>query len=386
MPFPEYKHWPLELVVPDFDSPVTDLVIELDLLRKMDLKPSAHPFVFRQFMELFGTIESVGSARIEGNRTRIIEVLESGQDQSAPVSEGVREIRNLEQTLAYVDEVISGMTVHKNFICEIHRRIMDGLTPPPNGDGDHDAGEFRKEEVHIPPSTHLPPPPWEVPELMEELFRFLETEHPPKFDLIKAAMAHHRFVWIHPFNNGNGRTVRILTYALLIKYGFRVGGQRIINPAAVFCADRIRYYAALSQADAGRKDGILNWCRYVLNGLSEEIKKTDRLADHLFLKSRILVPAIDYASDRHFLSDTEARLLKVAVDKPFVQAADFRELFRDKLPQEVSRQIKKLRDMGLLVAETEGGRKYLINVRSPLLRPGILNALDSEGFLPENAE
>ena len=40
------------------------------------------------------------------------------------------------------------------------------------------------------------------------------------FDLIKVAIAHHRFVWIHPFGNGNGRVVRLLTYALLIKYGF----------------------------------------------------------------------------------------------------------------------------------------------------------------------
>ena len=55
---------------------------------------------------------------------------------------------------------------------------------------------------------------------MQELVAFINENHPPKYDLIKVALAHHRFGWIHPFGNGNGRVVRLLTYALLIKYGF----------------------------------------------------------------------------------------------------------------------------------------------------------------------
>lgn len=43
---------------------------------------------------------------------------------------------------------------------------------------------------------------------MEELFDFINAEDSPKYDLLKTAIAHHRFVWIHPFGNGNGRTVK----------------------------------------------------------------------------------------------------------------------------------------------------------------------------------
>ena len=46
----------------------------------------------------------------------------------------------------------------------------------------------------------------------------------PKYDLLKVAIAHHRFVWVHPFSNGNGRTVRLFTYAMLVKLGFNVNG------------------------------------------------------------------------------------------------------------------------------------------------------------------
>ena len=77
---------------------------------------------------------------------------------------------------------------------------------------------------------------------MSELIRFLSQNNPPKYDLIKIALAHHRFTWVHPFNNGNGRTVRLFTYALLLKFGFDVQqGGRVLNPTAIFCNNRETY-------------------------------------------------------------------------------------------------------------------------------------------------
>jgi Fic family protein len=81
---------------------------------------------------------------------------------------------------------------------------------------------------------------------------FINASDSPKYDLVKVAVAHHRFGWVHPFSNGNGRSVRLLTYALLIKYGFNVNtGGRVLNPTAVFCNDRDRYYAMLAEGDRG---------------------------------------------------------------------------------------------------------------------------------------
>ncbi|CAH2789710.1 MAG: Fic domain protein, YP3572 type [uncultured Paraburkholderia sp.] len=69
---------------------------------------------------------------------------------------------------------------------------------------------------------------------MAALVAFINHQHQPKYDLMKVALEHHRFGWVHP-GNGNGRVVRLLTYALLIKYGFNVQkGGRVLNPAAVF--------------------------------------------------------------------------------------------------------------------------------------------------------
>lgn len=96
----------------------------------------------------------------------------------------------------------------------------------------------------------MPPDYTQVPALMNELFEFTENSDSQKYDLLKIAISHHRFAWVHPFDNGNGRTVRMFTYAILMKYGFNVHiGQRLINPTAVFCNDRDKYYESLSDAD-----------------------------------------------------------------------------------------------------------------------------------------
>jgi len=111
-----------------------------------------------------------------------------------------------------------------------------------------------------------------VPGYMEELMGFINRDDAPKYALIKVALAHHRFGWIHPFSNGNGRVVRLMTYALLIKYGFNVKtGGRVLNPTAVFCNDRERYYAMLSCADKGMDESLDRWCTYVLQGILDEL-------------------------------------------------------------------------------------------------------------------
>jgi Fic family protein len=127
-----------------------------------------------------------------------------------------------------------------------------------------------------------------VPQYMAELVAFINSDDPQKYDLMKVALAHHRFAWIHPFGNGNGRVVRLLTYALLIKYGFNVrAGGRVLNPTAVFCNDRDRYYTMLGKADSGLSEGSEAWCIYVLEGMLNELRKVDRLTDIHFLIANV---------------------------------------------------------------------------------------------------
>ena len=70
---------------------------------------------------------------------------------------------------------------------------------------------------------------------MQDLCSYIESKSENKTDIIKIAIAHHRLAAIHPFDNGNGRTARLLTYAMLVKLRFIDKTKRtILNPSAIF--------------------------------------------------------------------------------------------------------------------------------------------------------
>lgn len=72
-----FKHYDLKLIDPGFDSSITDLIIELDHLRRKKLGGTTHPILFFQLKRIFHTLESLGSVRIEGNNTTISDYIEN---------------------------------------------------------------------------------------------------------------------------------------------------------------------------------------------------------------------------------------------------------------------------------------------------------------------
>ncbi|MFA6376653.1 MAG: Fic family protein [Candidatus Paceibacterota bacterium] len=378
----KFKHIELKLIEPPFNSKLIDLIVELDYLRKKPLGGTTHPLIFFQLKNIFHTLESVGSARIEGNRTTIAEFIETKINDGKTKDEKIIEIQNGENALAFVDEIIEKTEITRIFVSELHRKIVAGLTPPPGGEGSKYAGEYRKENVRISRASFLPPDFTQVGDYMAELIVFINETNLPKYDLLKVAIAHHRFAWIHPFDNGNGRSVRPLTYAMLVKQGFNIRTGRIINPTAIFCNDREKYYHFLSKADSGQENGMLEWCEYVLEGLRNEVNKIDKLLDYDYLKKNILLPAISVSFERKLITDSEKKVLEIAADKQIIQAGDLKTVFHGKIPAEISRNIKQLRDKKMIIPEAEGKRKYTLSFHNNYLLRGVIMFLDKNGFLP----
>jgi Fic family protein len=382
MKHPLFKHTDLRLFNPEFGSKLTDSIIELEHLRKRKLSGSTHPHLFFQLKNIFHTLESIASARIEGNNTTIAEYIDLKIVESKSVTPSIQEIMNIEKATDFVEQYVKTNPISQALIRELHKQVVADLDPPPNGEGDATPGEYRKKNVTISKSEHLPPDMSAVPGYMEELFAFINNNDGQKYDLLKTAIAHHRFVWIHPFANGNGRVVRLFTYALLVKNGFSVDVGRILNPTAVFCADRDEYYRHLSFADTGTEKGILDWCEYVLLGLRSEIEKIDRLLDYPYLKKMILMPALVHALDRKLINETESKVLRRACETQLIQASDLKDIYAGKHSAEISRQIRKLIEKKMLIPEKEGTRKYLLNFSNSYLLRSIVTMLGDKGFLP----
>jgi len=100
-----------------------------------------------------------------------------------------------------------------------------------------DAGRYRTIPVRIAGSRVTLPNAMKVPDLMKEFIVWLHGE---KYEAIKlAADAHFKFVSIHPFIDGNGRTARLLMNLILMQKGF--------PPAIIRKEDRKKYIEAIER-------------------------------------------------------------------------------------------------------------------------------------------
>jgi len=354
------------------------VLTELEHLRRLKLAGSTPAPVFFQLKYIFHMLESLGSARIEGNHTTLADYVESKLEvqQHAP-SDQLREMSNIEEAMLYIEEHFGpGDRLTEQFIRELHSIAVQDL----KREGDATPGAYRKSRVHIAQSEHMPPEAVQVPGYMLELVDFINEAHPAKYDLIKVALAHHRFGWIHPFGNGNGRVVRLLTYALMIKYGFNVqAGGRVLNPTAVFCNDRDLYYAMLARADTGQPDKRERWCVYVLQGILEELRKVDQLTDAGYLNDRIIGPALSYARERELITVQEATVLQAVSRLGIAKAGDL--AMPGLTAAQRTYQIKKLVDRQMLLPINEGARQYTLGFRNNYLMRGIIRALSDESFI-----
>ncbi len=97
----------------------------------------------------------------------------------------------------------------------------------------------------------MPPPAFEVPQLIQDLLEWLEKNPEELRHIESAAIFHHKFVEIHPFDDGNGRVGRLLMNLLLIKNGYPL--------TVIKTLDRRRYYDSLIKADNGNYKPIVNF-------------------------------------------------------------------------------------------------------------------------------
>ena len=104
--------------------------------------------------------------------------------------------------------------------------------------------ELKSGEIHEYAS------PEETPSRMQELMKWY-AETKDLDPIIKASIAHHEFTAIHPFDDGNGRVVRLWTNFILLQSGY--------PPLIVRSRNKEEYLSALALADAGEVDVFSNF-------------------------------------------------------------------------------------------------------------------------------
>lgn len=149
-------------------------------------------------------------------------------------------------------------------------------------------GEWRRRDVQV--GRHLPPDHGDLSRFMA---RFDSAYHSPPLSKLRqiqtVGAVHHRFLWIHPFLDGNGRVARLMSHALFKRLGI---GTSLWSVARGLARAETHYKALLTQADEPRESdrdgrgnltqrGLIEFCKFFL----------DRSVDQIRFMSGLLEPA-----------------------------------------------------------------------------------------------
>jgi Fic family protein len=216
------------------------------LKQKLDKKRPLPPAVTRNLREVFRVDWTYNSNAIEGNTLTLLEtklVLEEGLTIGGKELREHLEVVNHSEAISYVEELVTdqiGLT--EKSLKDIHYLILKNMD-------NENAGKYRTVNVSISGSKHQPPHFLKVQEEMDALFQWYKSEKDHLHVVELAALFHFKFVYVHPFVDGNGRTARLLMNLILMSEGF---------PPAIVKAEsekRMAYYQSLERASAEREVG-----------------------------------------------------------------------------------------------------------------------------------
>jgi len=230
---------------------------------------------FRETARLFSTHYST---MIEGNRLT--------QEQVAQVIDRNRQFPGRERDQAEVkgyyaalDEV-EHLTKRRESISEatvqrLHALVMGGsktrLKATRYRDGQNLIRDASSDAI-----VYIPPEAKDVQRLMAQLIDWINRED----DLpvpIRAGVAHYQYATIHPYNDGNGRTARLLTTLILHLGGYDLKGLYALEE--YYAHDLRAYYDALTIGPShnyylGRADAdITKWVAYFIEGMATSFEK-----------------------------------------------------------------------------------------------------------------
>lgn len=219
-----------------------------ELKRQLDQIRTFENHRITEALELEYTFES---NRIEGNTLTLREtdlVINKGLTVSGKSMREHLEAINHGDAIHYVKELISKESViSKKEVLSIHNLILRGIIP-------EEAGRYRRIQVMIQGSAHMPPAPYLVEKQMEDYFIWYERNRLSLHPIVLAAEMHERLVTIHPFIDGNGRTSRLIMNMILLQNGFVIANIKGDN------ASRYSYYEALDEVQtSGNKDAFIRF-------------------------------------------------------------------------------------------------------------------------------
>lgn len=285
---------------------------------------------------------------IEGNDLTLIQtkkVLEGLTVYGRP--RDIQEVINYRNVVQLLDELSytrGGYT--PEILKEIHKATVYKLIP------EDKVGVFRTTQVVVKEEgtgeiIFAPPPFVEVPYLIEDFFAWLNSsESSDMHPVIKAAIAHYILVAIHPFVEGNGRTVRAFANLVLLREGYDI--KKFFSLEEHFDADPASYYEALSKVDKQSKNigarDLTTWLEYFTEVVATELTKIKEKVKKLSIDTKLKVKY----GEQIALTERQVLLFEYMSDQGSATMQELKKVLPMVSEDTVLRDLKDMLDKGII--------------------------------------
>lgn len=262
----QIRYGSTELAIFKPDNELKKLLKEADKLKKIwSKKKPLNQIQLQKLNEHFSLKYTYESNKIEGNTLTFQEtflVVNQGLTIGGKsVNEHLEAINHAEAVDFLVQLVQNNEALTERVLQEIHYLILKGIDKS-------NAGKYRRVPVYISGSSFVPPQPFMVAKLIEDIFIYYQKNKNKLHPIILAADMHEKIVTVHPFVDGNGRTCRLIMNLLLLANGYTLAVLKGDNKS------RLHYYSMLEAAQ--QKNDSVGFYKLVaqtcIDSLHEHIK------------------------------------------------------------------------------------------------------------------
>jgi Fic family protein len=221
----------------------------IDIITENKLKGFRNPFEITKKINDWKIKYVYNTDKIEGNALTFEEVktaLTIGTEGIRREKKDILETINSQTALSSIFDTTNELDIE--FIKKLHKIVQQGIDPI--------AGEFKKNDNCIVDDAgtliDTTTPAKFTEERMQELFEWYSKNKDKYHPIALASIIHNQFLYVHPFDDGNGRVARLIFNFVVIKKGY--------FPIIFFNDEKQRYYSSLRQAKDGDMKQFIMYC------------------------------------------------------------------------------------------------------------------------------
>jgi Fic family protein len=218
--------------------------------------------------------EAIASSQLEGAATTRPEAKKILREGRKPKNTSERMIVNNYRTILRLKE-LRDKPLSRDLILEIHREITKGTL-----ESESDETDFRTTDDIVVGSKadptkiyHYPPESVKVPAMIDDLMAFANTDDEFIHPIVKAIILHYLIGYIHPFNDGNGRTARAIFYWYALKHHYDL--LEYISISRIFVHAPAQYARAyqLAETDSNDMTYFIDFNIHIISRALDDLKQ-----------------------------------------------------------------------------------------------------------------